>query len=222
MAKKKGNPANGRPRNTIDDKPRNSASLVLLGHEGQTEAEVRAAATIGPTVQAAYTVSKIEKGGDLNALVDALQTQSKRAISGDTGRMEEMLITQAHTLDLIFNNLTRRAVANMQEGYVPVAETYLRLALKAQSQSRASIESLAQIKNPPVVYARQANFAAGHQQVNNGGEASRVREIETTPTKLLEGQHGERLDTRTTAPASGANQELAPVGAIDGAANSRG
>jgi hypothetical protein len=136
--------------------------------------------------------------------------------------MEEMLITQAHTLDLIFNNLTRRAVANMQEGYVPVAETYLRLALKAQSQSRASIESLAQIKNPPVVYARQANFAAGHQQVNNGGEASRVREIETTPTKLLEGQHGERLDTRTTAPASGANQELAPVGAIDGAANSRG
>src|SRR6188472_2187520 len=104
-----------------------------------------------------------------------LQTQSKRAISGDTGRMEEMLVTQAHTLDLIFNNLTRRAVANMQEGYVPVAETYLRLALKAQSQSRASIESLAQIKNPPVIYARQAKFANGPQQVNNGVAAPRTR-----------------------------------------------
>jgi len=146
-----------------DDKA-NPATLVLLGQEGQTEAEVRAAATIGPAVQAAYTVSKIGTGGDLSALVDALQTQSKRAISGDTGRMEEILITQAHTLDLIFNNLTRRAVANMQEGYVPVAETYLRLALKAQSQARASIERLAQIKNPPVVYARQANFANGHSK----------------------------------------------------------
>ena len=145
-----------------DDKA-NPATLVLLGQEGQTEAEVRASATIGPAVQAAYTVSKIETGGDLSALVDALQTQSKRAISGDTGRMDEILIT-AHTLDLIFNNLTRRAVANMQEGYVPVAETYLRLALKAQSQARASIERLAQIKNPPVVYARQANFANGHSK----------------------------------------------------------
>ena len=144
-----------------DDKAKDPATLVLIGQEGQTDAEVRAAATIGPAVQAAYTVSKIEKGGDLNALVDALQTQSKRVISGDTRRMEEMLVTQALTLDLIFNNLTRRAVANMQDGYVPVAETYLRLALKAQSQCRASIESLAQIKNPPVVYARQANFANG-------------------------------------------------------------
>jgi hypothetical protein len=44
----------------------------------------------------------------------------------------------------------------------------MRLALKAQSQSRATVETLAAIKNPPVVYARQANFAAGHQQVNNG------------------------------------------------------
>ena len=81
-----------------DDKA-NPATLVLLGQEGQTDAEVRAAATIGPAVQAAYTVAKIEKGGDLNALVGALQIQSQRAISGDTGRMEEMLITQAHTLD---------------------------------------------------------------------------------------------------------------------------
>ena len=132
-----------------DDKAKDPASLVLFGQEGHTEAEVRAAATIEPAVQAAYTVAKIEKGGDLNALVDALQTQSRRATSGDTGRMEEMLVTQAHTLDLIFNNLTRRAVANMQEGYVPVAETYLRLALKAQSQCRASIERPGADKESP-------------------------------------------------------------------------
>ena len=183
---------------------------------------MRAAATIGPAVQAAYTVAKIEKGGDLNALVDALQTQSKRAISGDTGRMEEILVTQAHTLDLIFNNLTRRAVANMQEGYVPVAETYLRLALKAQSQSRASIESLAQIKNPPVVYARQANFANGPQQVNNGVTAPRPRENEIPPNKQSGDEHELLPNGRASAPTSGVDPALETVGAINRTTNGRG
>ena len=205
-----------------DDKAKDPATLVLLGQEGQTDAEVRAAATIGPAVQAAYTVAKIEKGGDLNALVDALQTQSKRAISGDTGRMEEMLVTQAHTLDLIFNNLTRRAVANMQEGYVPVAETYLRLALKAQSQCRASIESLAQIKNPPVVYARQANFANGPQQVNNGVDAPRMRENEIPQSKQSGNEHELLPDSRASALASRVDPTLEAVGAINRTTNGRG
>ena len=205
-----------------DDKAKDPATLVLLGQEGQTDAEVRAAATIGPAVQAAYTVAKIEKGGDLNALVDALQTQSKRVISGDTGRIEEMLVTQAHTLDLIFNNLTRRAVANMQEGYVPVAETYLRLALKAQSQSRASIESLAQIKNPPVVYARQAKFANGPQQVNNGVAAPRTRETEIPPSKQSGYEHELLPDGRASAAASRVNSTLETVGAINRTTKRRG
>ena len=205
-----------------DDKAKDPASLVLFGQEGHTEAEVRAAATIGPAVQAAYTVAKIEKGGDLNALVDALQTQSRRATSGDTGRMEEMLVTQAHTLDLIFNNLTRRAVANMQEGYVPVAETYLRLALKAQSQCRASIESLAQIKNPPVVYARQANFASGPQQVNNGVTVSRPRKNEIPPSKLSGHEHELLPDGRASATASRVDSAMEAMGAINRTTNRRG
>jgi len=205
-----------------DDKAKDPGSLVLLGQEGQTEAEVRAAATIGPAVQAAYTVSKIEKGGDLNALVEVLQTQSQRVISGDTGRMEEILITQAHTLDLIFNNLTRRAVSNMHEGYVPVAETYLRLALKAQSQSRASIESLAQIKNPPVVYARQANFANGPQQVNNGILPSGARENGIPPSKQSGREHELLPDGRTSAHASRVDPTLETVVAINRTTNGRG
>ena len=47
-------------------------------------------------------------------------------------------------------------------------ETYMRMALKAQSQCRATLKTLANIKNPPVVFARQANIAQGPQQVNNG------------------------------------------------------
>lgn len=44
-------------------------------------------------------------------------------------------------------------------------DRFTRLALKAQGQCRATVETLAAIKNPPVVFARQANIAHGPQQV---------------------------------------------------------
>ena len=69
------------------------------------------------------------------------------------------------------------------------AETYLRLALRAQAQCRATLETLAVIKNPqPVAFVRQANIANGPQQVNNApaqpGESSRARESENQQNKL--------------------------------------
>jgi hypothetical protein len=48
-------------------------------------------------------------------------------------------------------------------------DTFLRLAFKAQSQSRATLETLAFTQNPrSVEFVRQANIANGPQQVNNG------------------------------------------------------
>jgi hypothetical protein len=126
-----------------------------------------------------------------------------------------MLMTQAHTLDAIFNELARRAASNMGE-YMNAMERYLRLALKAQSQCRATLETLATIKNPPVIYAKQANIANGPQQVNNGtppAHAGGKTAIE--PNKLLEHEHGQRLDTETTGAAIGADKGLETVGAID-------
>jgi hypothetical protein len=115
------------------------------------------------------------------------------------------------------------ARAYRQEGYVPVAETYLRLALKAQSQSRASIESLTQIKNPPVVYARQANFANGPQQVNNGGpQMARTRENEIPPSKQSGNEYELLPDDRASAPASGIDSTLEAVGTINRTTNGRG
>jgi hypothetical protein len=60
----------------------------------------------------------------------------------------------------------------------------MRLALKAQRQCRATIETLVMAKNPaPVTFVKQANVAHGPQQVNNGppAEASRARESENRP-----------------------------------------
>ena len=73
------------------------------------------------------------------------------------------------------------------------------------------------MKNPSsVAFLKQANIANGPQQVNNEVPPSRAREIESQQTKLLEAEHGQRLDTGAASTASGADQELATVGAIDG------
>lgn len=131
-------------------------------------------------------------------------------------------MTQAHTLDAIFNELARRAALNMGE-YINATDRYLRLALKAQNQCRATLETLAAIKNPPVIYAKQANIANGPQQVNNGtmpAPAGVGHVIE--PNKLLEHEHGQWLDTGTQSAAIVANPSMASVGEIDRAEISGG
>ena len=93
----------------------------------------------------------------------------------------------------------------------------MKLALRAQSQCRATLETLAAIKNPPVIYAKQANVTSGPQQINNGAvESARAREIENEQTQLS----GENLElhqnTRTSSYAIRNDQELETLGEING------
>ena len=129
---------------------------------------------------------------------------------------EAMLTSQAVALNIIFAELARRAAMNMGE-YIEATERYLRLALKAQAQCRATTETLAALKNPPVVYARQANISGGHQQINNHAAGSSPAENTTTPqNELLEAQSEERVDCGTTSPAESGDPQLEAVAAVDG------
>ena len=115
-----------------------------------------------------------------------------------------MLAIQAHTLDTIFNELARRSSSNMTEGYGEAAERYMRLALKAQSQCRTTIETLSEMKNPtPVAFVEQADScswaAAGEQHCAGGTLARGIFDFEQN--KLLEQQNGERLDIGTAGTA---------------------
>jgi hypothetical protein len=103
----------------------------------------------------------------LRECIAALKASTEDAQRRDTKRAESMLVAQATALNAMFGELARRAAINMGE-YMDACERYMRLALKAQSQCRATLETLANIQNPPVVFARQANIAHGPQQVNNG------------------------------------------------------
>ena len=91
----------------------------------------------------------------------------------------------------------------------------MKLALKAQSQARATLETLSNIKNPPVVYARQANISHGHHQVNN---ELRTRENKIQQNELLKDSN-EAVDSGRTITAIATDQELATVEAINGSKN---
>ena len=155
-------------------KKRDPNQITAPRRPGEDQAVAIARTALRPTVQAAATLKDYGKAYgdlDLGGLIESLTEQTQASINGDLGRAEAMLTTQAHTLDAIFHNLARRAALNMGE-YLPACQTYLKLALRAQSQCRATWEALVAIKNPPVMgYVRQANIAHGPQQVNNASAA---------------------------------------------------
>ncbi len=192
-----------------------SNDLEVTTQSKKDEAMTRARHVIAPTVRGAVTTeafSAVFGEFDLASLIEALAEQNGKVRDGSLSRAESLLMTQAQTLDTIFNELARRAAGNMGE-YMNAMDRYLRLALKAQSQCRATLETLATIKNPPVIYAKQANIANGPQQVNNGMMPAPVGgENSIEPNKLLDQQHGQRLDTGTKGAAIGADKAMATVG----------
>ena len=159
----------------------------------------------------------------------AILNTAKDLNGGDQSSSVRLLAAQAVALNVMFGELARVGQANMFKA-PDQADRYLRLAFKAQSQSRATLETLAAIKNPPVVFARQANFSGGGpQQVVNGQAPTGARyaqacasahpgEFISRPNELLEDRsHGSpQLDTRATAAAGRTNPGLEPVGAFNG------
>lgn len=193
------------------------AVLTVRMTKDDDPATVNARVISQPEVRAASVVQVLEENRlDLDALVVEMQNQAARVHSGSMERGEAMLIAQAHTLDALFSNLARRSVANMHAGNSEAADRYMRFALKAQSQCRTTVETLAEIKNPrPVAFVKQANISNGPQQVNNGIAApAHAGEIINQPNELSGETHGLLPDTRTSQAARRTNQEVEAMGAI--------
>jgi hypothetical protein len=183
----------------------------------ESKADAKARKVIMPSVTGAVTMQAFKKNFgevDLMALIKAMKVQIQAVHDGDMKCTEEMLIVQAHTLDSIFNTLAQLA---MRSDILPKFETYLRLALKAQGQCRATLETLAEIKNPqPTAFIKQQNIGV-NQQVNNDAAPLAHGKIKNQPNELLTegGHHGTTLDTGRTGAAIGTHQELEAVGAVN-------
>ncbi len=219
-----------RQDNRPEANPGSSNTLQIEGEPSADMATSLAQAALRPSVRAGVTAGAFSKHFgevDLTALVSELAVQEKAVNDGNLRRPEAMLIAQAQTLEAIFHELARRAALNMGE-YLGAAETYMRLALKAQSQCRATLETLGTIKNPAAVaFVRQANIAHGPQQVNNGAhpppeDAWRERESEIQRNKLLGQERNERVDSGTLRATVDAHSQVETVGEVHGPPNGGG
>ncbi len=144
----------------------NTLTLPAESVSGRTEEEKLAHIALSPEFKAAITSKAYAPAigeQDLAAILQRLGELSSRVTTGKTDDVESMLAVQALTLDSIFHRLALQAERNIGQ-YPKAVDTYLRLALKAQSQSRATAEALAALKSPRQ-YISQTNVA-GAMQIN--------------------------------------------------------
>jgi hypothetical protein len=144
----------------------NSVTLPSESVSGQTEQEKLANLGLAPEFKAAMTAHAYapligEQG--LAAVFQRVGELSTKSVKESSKDLEYMLTSQAIALDSIFNRLAVQAQASVGK-HPKVVDTYLRLALKAQSQCRATAEALAVLKSPRQ-YINQTNVA-GAMQIN--------------------------------------------------------
>lgn len=171
-----------------------------------------------PEFQAGFTLSEIvpsvsdpEKGtwkADTNAIIKTLKEGTDKLRTNDLAVAEDMLLSQAQVLDVLFNKYI--LMAGRSE-YMNSLKIYSEIAFKAQRQCRASLEALAEIKNPkPYIQNNKAQY----QQVNNGVPEPHAHGKNSKSTNgLLEDQSndGKWLDTGAPETAGGNDKELEAV-----------
>jgi hypothetical protein len=164
--------------------------VTLINGDTQAENARAAAKQLASPEVASYRVMNAAEGkGPAGALLDAggmlaeLRAAQTAVNDGDLSTAEAMLMSQAMGLQSLYVRLVERS---MSQELLPHFETFMRLALKAQAQSRLALEALAALKNGPAIMARnaQVNVAHGPQQVNNAPLAGRAGDSENPPIQL--------------------------------------
>ncbi|MFZ6723089.1 hypothetical protein [Undibacterium sp. Ji49W] len=213
--------------NSVKNKSSADKNLTVTKIEGKTPEQQIAELSLSPIVLNAYTAANFSKFlfGSVNAneAVGVIRDQTKKVESGDLSEVENTLTAQAIALDAMFNELARRAALNMGE-HMNATEMYMRLAFKAQSQCRTTLETLAEIKYPKAAtFVRQQNVAY-QQQVNNDGMSipSNTRtpahahgKKEIPANELLNEADHEKVDSRGTDETIRVNSPVETVGAVN-------
>ena len=205
-------------KTTKDEREARPNVLQVRVNAGDTKAQREAELMVeGLAMNAVVGVTFSQKLGtlDLTEAFAQVLVRAREITGHDTESTEAILAGQVMSLNAIYTDLAIIARQNISNAII--FERLMRLALKAQSNCRATAEALAAIQNPPTVFARQANFAAGPQQINNGLASipvARARNSESRPNELLEA-NDERVDSGTPSAAIDRNQDVATVGAID-------
>lgn len=153
--------------------------LVAPGQTGKLEVEKRADEKIGRTL-ARITLDPQTRNAnlamsfgsqmfsdrlkpDIAESSAALAEEIQRAIKGDLSLASRIYTSQAISLDAVFTDMARRSGNNLGQ-YPDAADRYMRLALKAQSACRSTLEALARLHQP-------REQTVKHVHVTDGGQA---------------------------------------------------
>ena len=198
--------------------------LYLRDDPEKTRAQILAHELMDGDSLNAITVvsfSNASFGGELaiTESIAALRSQISKVGAGDTSQVEAMLYGQASALASIFHECARRSALNMGT-HQDAMERYMRLALKAQSQCRTTLEALVEAKHPKsVAFVRQANIANGHQQINNGGQQTEGEptNFASRPNELLGVSDVAGMDAGAPRAAGHCHTAVEAVGKVNGA-----
>lgn len=197
-------------------------ALEILANPGETEAKAIARAAIKPVSRNAMAarqfMPQVFANADLNECAAELRKAAGKINNGDLTGVEQTLAAQLHVLDAVF---TKTAMLASTAKHVETMEAFLRMAMKAQAQARATAETLTEMKYPKsATFIRQQNVA-GQQIVNNADKMLAHGKLRESQSGLLEASHGERLDFGASAATSGTHPKLEAVGEINRPQNRR-
>lgn len=157
-----GRPAGGMEPNHV---------LTLQQKTEETGAQSMARKLLQPTLKNAAAASAFTEKMMGNSLelpgigdyADHIHAVTHDAAGGDIQMARKVLAAQAITLDSMFAEFARRAALNMGV-HINAAERYGRLAIRAQSNCRTTLEALAKLHLPREQTVRNVH-------VNEGGQA---------------------------------------------------
>lgn len=145
--------------------------VVAEGLKGEAEGQSIARVLLDPCMRHTFTALPFVQSGlgkdvvvpKAMDFIEAVTAMASKAEAGKLSFVSRMLATQALALDAIFGEFARRSALNMGN-HLDATERYARLALKAQANSRATLEALAKLHQPREQVVR-------HVHVNEGGQA---------------------------------------------------
>ncbi len=212
---------------TYQEPPERDEIVRVLPHGKSSEAHQADLVTEGIAANARVTKDfcpGVMQKPHLTELLASVELLGDRVASGDFRDIERLLAAQIVAMNAGFASMMARASHSQ---HPEAFETYTRYGLRFQNQCRATAETLATMKMPPV-FAKQANISNGPQQVNNNVgslpavSVTRVPKHHSAPNKLLEAsRHVERVDGGTEGATAPSHPALEAVDVLDGAGQRR-
>ncbi len=208
--------------------PGEEAAFLVMQERRIEEAKNRAASIVRGNYQSAQVAETFGRSvfaeTPLYDVALSIKHAGDAVAAGDMSGIEHILTGQIVALNNMFADCAMRAQENLG-GYLNAAETYMRVALRAQSQCTRTAEVLGNLRAGPTIFAKQANVTTGPQQVNNhASPPARAQEPKKSADELLKDATHEQqwMDTGAQAAPTRGNPAVEAVGAVDGAEIGKG